>query len=134
MGTLPCMEGIQTHQAIDPSLCGTPVAVANGTAEVVLVATDQMVVDELGLVHGGFVFGVADHAAMLAVNDPNVVLGSAEVRFVAPVCVGDELRAKATTLGKRNTRREVAVSVVRDEEEVLSGTFQCFVLDRHVLD
>ena len=30
-------------------------------------------------------FGAADYAAMLAVNDPNVVLGNAELRFVAPV-------------------------------------------------
>ena len=28
----------------------------------------------LGWYNGGFIFGLADHAAMLAVNDPNVVL------------------------------------------------------------
>jgi acyl-coenzyme A thioesterase PaaI-like protein len=49
-----------------------------------------MVVDAHGLVHGGFVFGLADYAAMLAVNDPNVVLGAAEARFLKPVRRGDQ--------------------------------------------
>jgi acyl-coenzyme A thioesterase PaaI-like protein len=44
-----------------------------------------MAADQRGLVHGGFTFGLADYAAMVAVNDPNVVLGAAEVRFLAPV-------------------------------------------------
>jgi acyl-coenzyme A thioesterase PaaI-like protein len=54
-----------------------------------------MAADDRGLVHGGFVFGLADHAAMLAVNDPFVVLGSAEVRFLRPVVVGERLVAEA---------------------------------------
>jgi acyl-coenzyme A thioesterase PaaI-like protein len=49
-----------------------------------------MAVDDRGLVHGGFVFGLADHAAMLAVNDPNVVLGAASTRFLKPVRVGED--------------------------------------------
>jgi len=48
-----------------------------------------MVVDDHKLVHGGFIFGAADYAAMAAVNDPNVVLGSAEVSFLKPSKSGD---------------------------------------------
>ena len=83
----------QTHLSIDPRLCGAPVTLSPGQATVQFVATAQMAVDEHGLVHGGFVFGLADHAAMLAVNDPNVVLGAADTRFLAPVRVGDVVTA-----------------------------------------
>ena len=37
----------------------------------------------------------ADYAAMLAVNDPFVVLGAAQTRFLAPVAVGERVIARA---------------------------------------
>jgi len=99
-----------------------------------LVTTAEMAADERLLIHGGFVFGLADHAAMLAVNDPNVVLGQAETRFLKPVVVGDELRAEAETLERSGIKRIVHVKVKRGEDVVLSGEFVCYVLEGHVLD
>ena len=84
--------------------------------------------------HGGFVFGAADYAAMLAVNDPNVVLGSADCRFLAPVRVGAEVLISATVEAEKGRKRVVAVEAKVGEQVVLSGTLTCFVLDRHVLD
>jgi acyl-coenzyme A thioesterase PaaI-like protein len=123
-----------THRAIDRRLCGEPVALAPGRARVELVTLPEMAVDERGLVHGGFVFGLADHAAMLAVGDPLVVLGSAEVRFTAPVAVGERVTAEAEVEGEEGRKRWVRVRARRGEEEVLSGVFTCFVLARHVLE
>ncbi|HSS79378.1 MAG TPA: hotdog domain-containing protein, partial [Thermoanaerobaculia bacterium] len=100
-------------------------------------ALPEMAADERGLVHGGFVFGLADHAAMLAVNHPNVVLGSAEVRFLKPVAVGEKLEARATVEETDGLRSRVRVEVSRSgaaPEAVMAGTFLCFVLERHVLD
>ena len=85
----------RTHLGISHALCGAPTELAEGRATTRFVATPEMAADDRGLVHGGFVFGLAAHAAMLAVNDPFVVLGSSEVRFVAPVRVGDEVIAHA---------------------------------------
>ncbi|MDC0719669.1 PaaI family thioesterase [Nannocystis bainbridge] len=126
---------IATHPRIDPSLCGAPVSVAPGRAEVRLVATPVMAVDDLGLCHGGFVFGAADYAAMLAVNDPNVVLGAATVKFLKPVRVGDAVLARATCPNEHGRKRMIAVEVVREAggEVVFTGEFACFVLDKHVL-
>ena len=127
-------ETIKTHQAIDHQLCGKPLEVINGNSRVELVTHQNMAVDHLNLVHGGFVFGLADHAAMIAVNHPNVVLGSAEVRFQKPVSVGETLIADATVETNEGKKRPVIVSVKRGEEPVFEGTFTCFVLDRHVLE
>jgi uncharacterized protein (TIGR00369 family) len=129
------LNGIATHERIDHALCGEPVALAPGKAEVRLATTAAMAVDERGLVHGGFVFGLADHAAMLAVNDPNVVLGQAQVRFLRPVRVGEAVVARATVTAEAGKKRTVAVEVVRESgEAVATGELVCFVLDRHVLD
>ena len=123
-----------THLQIDRALCGEPLHLAEGTASARLVATAAMAVDDRGLVHGGFVFGLADHAAMLAVNDPRVVLGSAEVRLLAPVRVGDEVVATAIRTAQSGKRHVLSISAKVGEREVMSGTMTAFVLDRHVLD
>ncbi len=70
-----------------------------------------MAADERGLVHGGFVFGLADYAAMLAVNHPNVVLASAEVRFLKPVVVGERLVAEAWVEETDGRKSRVQVEV-----------------------
>lgn len=124
----------RTHLAIDHRLCGVPLVLAEGVASVALVTTAEMAADDRGLVHGGFVFGLADYAAMLAVNDPNVVLGSAEVKLRKPVEVGERLVAAAHVEEAAGRRSRVRVEVRRGEEVVLSGDFLCFTLDRHVLD
>jgi uncharacterized protein (TIGR00369 family) len=124
----------QTHLAVDPELVGAPVELAEGHAIVELEATGRMAADHRGLVHGGFVFGLADYAAMLAVNDPNVVLGAAEATFERPVRVGETVRAEAQVLEAKGKKRAVVVHVRRGEEVVMKGSFTCFVLERHVLD
>jgi acyl-coenzyme A thioesterase PaaI-like protein len=154
------MQTANTHRALSARLCGTPLLLAQGAAEVELETIDEMRADEEGLVHGGFVFGLADHAAMLAINEPNVVLGSAELRFLAPVRVGERLTATARLLSLEGKRHRVEVHVnasflrsrsqeaeasgaavapagaaptARREERVFEGTFVCFVPAQHVL-
>ena len=124
----------RTHLGISPRWVGACRSLAPGHATAALVTLPEMAADERGLVHGGFVFGLADYAAMLAVDDPNVVLGSADVRFVAPVRVGDEVVAEARVTATDNRKRTVAVSAKVGDTEVLTGTLTAFVLDRHVLD
>jgi acyl-coenzyme A thioesterase PaaI-like protein len=132
----------RTHLALDRRLCGEPLDASHtpdGEARVALLTVAEMAADDAGLVHGGFVFGLADHAAMLAVNHPNVVLGGADVRFLAPVAVGERLAAAARLVETDGRRSKVAVEVRRAPagesggEVVLRGEMTCFTLDRHVL-
>ena len=124
---------VQTHLGIDRSLCGEPQSLGDGTAVVVLETGERMGADAQGLVHGGFVFGAADYAAMLAVNDPNVVLGAADTRFLAPVRVGDTVQVRAQRSVVKGRKHVVEVSAKVGEREVMTGTFTTFVLDEHVL-
>jgi uncharacterized protein (TIGR00369 family) len=122
-----------THPSIDRRLCGEPIELGEGTARVALTAVPEMAVDARGLVHGGFVFGLADYAAMLAVNDPHVVLAGAEVRFLKPVVVGEQLMAEAWVEEGEGRKSKVRVEVFRDGEAVMSGDFRCVTLAQHVL-
>jgi acyl-coenzyme A thioesterase PaaI-like protein len=129
------MDAIRTHRRLDPRLTGTPEELGDGHSEVVLVPGPETAADETGLVHGGFVFGLADHAAMLAVNHANVVLAGAQVRFLAPVTVGERLVARARRLSEEGSesRPVVEVEVLAGGEPVFAGTFRCAVPAEHVL-
>ncbi len=123
-----------THLEIDGNLCGEVTELEEGKATITLVTRKIMCADGKGLVHGGFVFGAVDYAAMLAVNDPNVVLGSAEVRFVAPVKVGETVVAVATVAESRGKKRVLDVFASVGDRKVVSGTMTAFVLEDHVLE
>ena len=86
------------------------------------------------MVHRGFTFNLADYAAMLAVNHPNVVLGGAECRFLAPVKVGELRKASAVVTSVKGRRRDVDVDVFVGDKRVFRWTLDCYVLDSHFLD
>ena len=115
------METIRTHEAIDRRLRGEPVELASGRARLVLDTVPEMAVDERGLVHGGFLFGLADHAAMLAVNHPNVVLGRGEMKFLQPVVVG-ELTTQTRLVTADPGVAAVAAFLVSDAAAFVTGT------------
>lgn len=125
---------IQTHQSINQHLCGKPLHVDEGFSRVELKTTQEMAADTSGLVHGGFIFSLADYAAMIAVNHPNVVLGAADVKFLKPVAVADTVVAEARIEEIQGKKCWVAVSVTKDEQIVFQGMFTCFALAKHVLD
>ena len=125
---------LRTHAGIEGTLCGIPVTVSAGHAVVELATWAPMAADASGLLHGGFVFGLADYAAMLAVNEPTVVLAAAEVRFLAPARAGDRLRAEAKVTEATPPKHTVHCVVTKAGVPVFEGDFDCRVPKRHVLD
>ncbi len=124
---------LQTHLKIDRSLCGDVVELDKGQAKVVLETTPLMAADEEGLVHGGFTFGAADFAAMAAVNHPNVVLVGAQVKFLAPVVVGNVVEFIAKILEQEEKRAKVEVVGSVGEKEVFHGIFSTYTPSTHIL-
>ena len=125
---------LKTHSEIENTLCGKLIKLEDSHAEVLLHTTQNMKVDTRGLVHGGFLFGAADYAAMCAVNDPYVVLGASNVKFISPVKVGDSVLCKADIIGNIGKKREVKVLLYVEDLLVFEGSFTAFILDSHVLD
>ena len=126
----------KTHLLTSKKLAGEVVEIEKDYSIVTLKITKEMVVDSYNLAHGSFVFGLADYAAMVAINEPTVVLGKAEVKFLKPVQIDAELTAKATIKNKPEGKKTSVSVIVENEKEeiVFEGEFICFVLEKHVLD
>ena len=125
---------LNTHLMIDTDLCGTVTQLGEGSATVELVALPEMGADENGLVHGGFIFGAADYAAMAAVNAPTVVLAAAGCRFLAPSKVGDTIVFKAECTESNGNKYMITVSAYCGGAEVFTGEFKAVVTAKHVLE
>ncbi len=128
------MMPLQTHLNIDPRLSGRVTALSDGKATVLLHTSEMMIADAQGLIHGGFLFSAADYAAMAAVNDPYVVLGASEVRFLAPVAKAQVVTFDAEVMENKGKKRIVNVVGHCEGREVFSGVFTTFVLAGHVLE
>ena len=126
---------VKTHEKVNIHLVGRPISIKDDEEAVVELKADwDMAVDERRLIHGGFTFGLADYAAMLAVNHPNVVLGASRVRFLAPVRSNDVMVARALVVKREGKRRDVEVNVSVGDKEVLTGNMTCYILSKHVLE
>lgn len=124
---------IITHHKIDRTLCGRPIFLEENRCTIELKAIECMAADDSGLIHGGFIFGLADYAAMLAVNHPNVVLGGAQVKFLKPSKIGDVLVAEAQVALSEGKKRVVNVKVSKENDVVFEGELICFIPPKHVL-
>jgi acyl-coenzyme A thioesterase PaaI-like protein len=126
---------IKTHNKINPKLSGEVIEIAEGkTATVKLETNEDMLADDKGLIHGGFIFSAADYCAMITINHSNVVLGSAEVKFIKPLKIGETAFFKSEVLSIEGKKVLVKVDGFKNENKFFEGTFKCYVLDKHVLE
>ncbi len=126
-------EVLKTHLAIDKTFAGDIIELEKGQCVLSFATTKEMKVDDLGLVHSGFIFGAANFAAMAAVNDPNVVLAEATAKFLTPVEMGKVITFKATASHLATRTRDVEVVGMMGEIKVFEGIFKTVILDRHPL-
>jgi len=124
---------LETHTLINRYLCGEIITHKKGYVEVELTTENDMVVDDMGLIHGGFIFGAADFAAMAAVNEKNVVLVASNCQFLAPAKVGDVVLVKAQVRHKEGRKRNVQVKAFIGDIKIFEGEFMTVITEKHVL-
>ncbi len=124
---------IKTHEEINQELSGEVIKLQEGYVEIRLITTQEMVADSLGLIHGGFIFSAADYAAMLAVNEKNVVLVGSECQFLSPVKHHDEVNFVAKVRHKEGRKRNVHVEAFVLDIKVFEGEFKTVITEKHVL-
>ncbi|MBN2963738.1 PaaI family thioesterase [Sulfurospirillum sp. T05] len=125
-------DELNTHQRIKNILCGTIMSLDKGYARVNLLTTNEMIVDELGLIHSGFVFSAADYAAVAAVNEENIVVIGAKTSFLAPAKVGDLLEFEAKAKFEDSRKREITVTGKINDIKIFEGIFHAVVLEKHI--
>lgn len=124
---------IETHEKVNNDLNGEIIVLERGYVEVRLTTTPEMIADDVGLIHGGFIFSAADYAAMIAVNEKNVVLVASDCQFLSPVKFHDEVNIIARVRHKEGRKRNVHVEGYVLDIKVFEGEFKTVVTDRHVL-
>jgi len=124
---------IKTHERINQNLCGEVIKIELGYVELRLTTIAEMIADDVGLIHGGFIFSAADYAAMLAVNERNVVLVASECQFLSPVKFHDEVHFVARVRHKEGRKRNVHVEAFVFDIKVFEGEFKTVITEKHVL-
>ncbi|GAA0263387.1 hypothetical protein GCM10010492_75570 [Saccharothrix mutabilis subsp. mutabilis] len=94
-------------------------ALADGSATLAMTVTDRMI-NGHGIAHGGYVFLLADTAFACACNRPGsvTVAAQAEIDFLSPVRLGDELVATAVERVRRGRSGIYDITVRRGDEVV----------------
>jgi len=124
---------LKTHEEIDKDLTGEIIVLEEGYVELRLTTITEMVADSLGLIHGGFIFSAADYAAMVAVNEKNVVLVASDCQFLSPVKIHDEVNFVARVRQKDGRKRNVHVEAFVHDIKVFEGEFKTVITERHIL-
>ncbi len=124
---------IHTHEEVNLDLCGEVTLLEKGYVELKLTTTEDMIADSEGLIHGGFIFSAADYAAMVAVNEKNVVLVGSECQFLSPVKFHDVVDFVARVRHKEGRKRNVHVEGHVLDIKVFEGEFKTVITERHVL-
>jgi acyl-CoA thioesterase len=124
---------LNTHQKVNSDFSGEITVMEKGYVEIRLTTTPDMLADEIGLIHGGFIFSAADFAAMAAVNEKNVVLVACDCQFLSPVKFHDEVNIVARVRHKEGKKRNVHVEASVLDIKVFEGEFKTVVTERHVL-
>lgn len=124
---------LKTHERVDNDLSGEIVKLEKGYVELKLTTTAAMLADDVGLIHGGFIFSAADYAAMAAVNEKNVVLVGSDCQFLSPVKFHDVVDIKARLRHKEGRKRNVHVEAFVLDIKVFEGEFKTVVTERHIL-
>ncbi|MCH5323286.1 MAG: hypothetical protein J1E31_06925 [Helicobacter sp.] len=117
---------------IDP-INGTIQELKYGEAKVLLETSAKMVTDKSGLVHSGNIFSSAAYASLLAVNHPNGIVIGSEVKFLAPIELGNQITFAAKTLQEDTKKREVKVEGFVLDIKVFDAIFYIAVFEKHVL-
>lgn len=126
-------DNLKTHQKIKSTLVGNLMEITKNSAKVLLQTTNEMSVDEFGLIHSGFIFGSAEYAAVAAVNEANIVVIGCRSKFLAPAKVGDLIEFEARGRFEDARKREIKVIGMINEIKVFEGIFQAVLLEQHIL-
>lgn len=131
--TAPNPEQLKSSALINQNIVGFLEEIAPGEATVKLICTDDMVADQKGLIHTGFMFNSANYAALLAINEPNAITIVSKANFLLPAVLDDEIIFKAHAMQTESRKRVVRVDGFLRDNKIFEAEFSIVVMDRHIL-
>lgn len=126
-------DDLLTHAKIKGALVGNLTELKKGFSKVIFHTTQEMTVDDFGLIHNGFIFGSAEYAAVASINEENVVVIGCRSKFFAPAKLGDVIEFEAKGRFEEARKREIRVIGKINEIKIFEGIFQAILLEKHIL-
>ncbi|WP_363315707.1 hypothetical protein [uncultured Campylobacter sp.] len=118
---------------INSNLCGHIYELSKNHAKSIFISSNEMVVDDQGLVHSAFIFSAANYVALAAINREFSVLISSKTYFYSTLKLGDVLYLEAQAMFDENSRkREVRVLGFVKEIKIFEATMQVVITDTHI--
>ncbi|MBZ7933297.1 hypothetical protein [Campylobacter molothri] len=126
---------LTTCLELNTSVAGTIIEIDKNFAKSILITTNDMVVDEHGLIFDAFIFAAANYVAQAAINKEfSVVIGS-KCFFYAPLKIGDVLQLEAHALfDETSKKRDVRVIGYTKDIKMFEGTIQIVTTDEHIFN
>ena len=125
---------LQSHNNVYEKYSGKVSKIKEGFAEVHFDIIENMLADNAGLIHNGFLFSSASLAAVAAVNEKyGFVIGSVN-HFLTPVREHDQVIFKAKSRHKVGRKRVVDVIGRVQDIKVFIGEFTVVIMERHILN
>ncbi|RDU61227.1 thioesterase [Helicobacter didelphidarum] len=112
-------------------LSGELIGLAHNVSKVKFTPIEDMCVDSR-LIHSGFIFSAASHAALTALNKKNSLIIGADIKFLAPIELGHEVIFKAEALQDDTKKCEVKVEGFLLDIKIFYGMFYIAVFDKKI--
>ncbi len=93
-----------------------------------LDTNEQMGLYKSKIIRGHILFAQANSLANAIVDAEIALTGEAEIKFMAPVFVGERVLAKARIISEKHRRKEVHVIMKTKKKLVFEGTFTIYCL------
>jgi acyl-CoA thioesterase len=116
-----CADALWADDQASRGLGMNLVEVAPGRAVVAMTVTAAMV-NGHGMMHGGFIFTLADSAFAFACNTHNqrAVAAGCQITYIQPARLGDRLTATAVERSRTGRTGITDVTVVRGDDAVIA--------------
>ena len=104
------------------------------SAAVTFTPTDDMRLDDSGLVHSAFLMSAVEYAVYCAVNHKNTYIQSVKAEYLAPLEANNNYTIEAKVMYADKKKKIVFVKATLSEIIVFDAEFNVLSLDEHILD
>ncbi|MFW5998333.1 MAG: transcription factor FapR [Halanaerobiaceae bacterium] len=106
----------------------------NKTAESYLATDHKMALQGSNIIRGHHIFAQANSLAVAVIDAEMVLTGSVDMKFINPVLIGDNLRAKAVVKNIENKKFFIEVNSFKEDTKIFFGNFIMFQKDERGVD
>lgn len=95
-----------------------------------LEVTRHMVLDKSKIIRGHHLFAQANSLAVAMVDSPLALTGSARIKYLTPILLGEKVLCKATLLKKKGEKLYIETISTVNGRQVFQGDFIIFAKER----